>query len=130
VSDGEDAFRALAGELTSAFRSWRGGPWDEGRFRELALRSFRLQYDFVPPYRSYCDRRGRTPRSVSDWREVPPVPTAAFRPVHLIVGDDPGTAELEFRTSGTSRGDGERGRHWIRAPELYRAAPEPACSLL
>lgn len=126
MSDGEDDFRVLAGELKSAFRSWRGGPWDEGRFRKLALRSFRLQYESVAAYRAYCDRRGRAPRKVSDWREVPPVPTAAFRSVPLIVGDDPGQADLEFRTSGTSRGGGDRGSHWIRDAALYRASLEPA----
>ena len=119
-------FRSLAADLRSAFAQWRPGePWDEGRFRDRALRCFRLQYRGIGAYRRYCDRRGRTPESVGDWRDVPPVPTAAFRSVPLLVGDDPGAAEVEFRTSGTSRGASERGRHPVLDTGLYRASLEP-----
>lgn len=120
------AFRSLAADLRSVFAQWRPGePRDEDRFRDRALRCFRLQYRGIEAYRRYCDRRGRTPESVSDWREVPPVPTAAFRSVPLLVGDDPGAAEVEFRTSGTSRGASERGRHPVLDTGLYRASLEP-----
>jgi hypothetical protein len=43
----------------------------------------------------------------------------------LFVGD-PAEARLEFRTSGTTRGPGRRGRHLVRDPELYRASLEAA----
>lgn len=120
------AFRSLAADLRSAFAEWRPGErWEERRFRDYALRCFRLQYRGIGAYRRYCDRRGRTPESVTDWRDVPPVPTAAFRSVPLLVGDDPGAAEVEFRTSGTSRGASNRGRHPVLDTGLYRASLEP-----
>ena len=120
------AFRSLSADLQSAFGEWRPGrPWEEGRFRDFALRCFRLQYRSIDAYRRYCDRRGRTPENVAGWRDVPPVPTAAFRSVPLVVGDDPAAAEVEFRTSGTSRGASDRGRHPVIDAGLYRASLEP-----
>ena len=32
--------------------------WPEGRFGELALRAFRVQFEHVEPYRRYCRSRG------------------------------------------------------------------------
>ncbi len=124
--DTGDAFRSLSADLKAAFEGWRSEDrWDGGIFRDFARRCFRLQYRRIETYRRYCDRRGRTPRTVTDWRDVPPVPTAAFRAAPLVVGDDPSAAEEEFLTSGTSRGDGGRGRHLVRDPELYRASLAP-----
>ena len=122
-----DAVRELAGELVDAFRSWEEdpAPWPEARFRDLALRAFRLQHEHVAPYRRYCEARGVDPREVEDWREIPPVPTAAFREVELAAGD-PAAAPLVFRTSGTTRGRGARGRHPVLLPGVYRASLEAA----
>lgn len=121
-----DDFSSLADDLKTAFREWTpGSRRDEDRFRELALRCFRVQYRGIAAYRRYCDRRDRTPETVCDWRDVPPAPTAAFRSVPLIVGDDPALAEAEFRTSGTSRGSAGRGRHLVRDLDLYRSSLEP-----
>ena len=121
-----DDFRSLADDLKAVFRGWAPGTdRDEDWFGGRALRCFRHQYRGIGAYRRYCDRRGRTPETVADWRDVPPVPTAAFRSVPLIVGDDPSLAEAEFRTSGTSRGGAGRGRHFVRDLELYRSSLEP-----
>lgn len=121
------AFAELAGELREVMRGWASDPgaWPETRFRELALRTFRLQFRGVLPYRRYCESRGVTPETVGDWTEIPPVPTAAFRAVPLAVGGREAAA-AEFRTSGTTRGAGERGLHPVRDLELYRASAEAA----
>ncbi len=125
-SDHRVAFRSLAADLRSLFRRWRPGQArGDRRFRDLVLRCFRLQYRGIGGYRRYCDRRGRTPESVTDWREVLPVPAAAFRSVPLVVGDDPAAARVEFRTGGTSRGASDRGRHLVLDTGIYRAALEP-----
>ena len=123
-----DLLESLSRELKDAFREWADAPdpgqsWDEDMFRELALRVFRIQYRGNAPYRRFCQRRDRSPGAVSDWREVPAVPTAGFRAVPLVVGD-PEEAALEFRTSGTSGRMDRRGRHLIRDPSLYRASLE------
>jgi hypothetical protein len=117
--------RDLADELVDAFRAWETdpAPWPEERFRELALRAFRLQVEHVAPYRRYCRSRGITADGVEDWQQIPPVPTAAFREVDLAAGD-PAAAPLSFRTSGTTRGREERGRHPVLLPPVYRASLE------
>ncbi len=124
----EDALAALdvlSEELKQAFRHWEesAGAWSDERVDELARRAFALQRAGNAPYRRYCRRLGVECDQVGGWREVPAVPTAAFREISLVVGD-PGDAALEFRTSGTSRGESRRGRHRVRDPELYRSSLE------
>lgn len=114
-------FQELVDDLVRRFTAWDGAPWPEDRFDELALRAFAVQFEGNLPYRSWCLARGLHPEGVRSWREIPPVPTAAFRAVDLVVGD-PGAAPLRFRTSGTTRGAASRGRHAVVAPELYRAS--------
>ncbi|MFQ5746123.1 MAG: hypothetical protein ACE5HF_02760 [Gemmatimonadota bacterium] len=118
----------LCQRLARRFRSWASvaePEWPAGDFEELALETFRVQFEHVQPYRAYCRRRGVVPGEVQDWTAVPAVPTAAFRAVDLIAGD-PRSARLVFRTSGTTRGTDRRGRHLILEPELYRASLEAA----
>jgi hypothetical protein len=121
-----NAFRDLSHELRELFGAWGRDPasWPAGRFGELALRAFELQWRAVPAYRGYCLARGAEPSTVADWRDVPPVPTAAFREVDLAVAPPSGT-DLLFRTSGTTRGAGRRGCHRVVDAELYRASLEP-----
>lgn len=117
--------RELAAELVDAFRAWESdpAPWPEERFRGLALRAFRLQVEHVGPYRRYCRSRGITADGVEDWRQIPAVPTAAFREVGLAAGD-PAAAPLRFRTSGTTRGRDARGLHPVLLPAVYCASLE------
>ncbi len=114
-------FPQLVVDLVERFEAWDGEPWSEDRFDRLARRAFSVQFEANSPYRNWCLARGVRPEAVGSWREIPPVPTAAFRAVDLAVGS-PETAPLRFRTSGTSRGAGARGRHPVVAPELYRAS--------
>jgi hypothetical protein len=96
------------------------------RFSELAsdLKRFAFQYEYCVPYGAFCRRRGHTPDSVADWREIPPVPTTAFKHLDLVSGD-PARADLSFRTSGTSRGPGARGVHRVLDRQLYAASLLP-----
>jgi hypothetical protein len=124
----EDALAALdvlSEELKHAFRRWEESPaaWSDERVDDLARRAFAIQRAGNAPYRRYCRRLGVESDQVGGWRGVPAVPTAAFREISLVVGD-PGDAALELRTSGTSRGEGRRGRHLVRDPELYRSSLE------
>ncbi|HSN87264.1 MAG TPA: hypothetical protein VL025_10930 [Thermoanaerobaculia bacterium] len=91
---------------------------DAGSFEELALAAFAFQFERIAPYRRLCEGRGVTPASVSDWRQVPPVPTAAFKSLELAAGP----AVEVFRSSGTtSGGEGEvRSVHHHPYPDLYR----------
>jgi hypothetical protein len=87
-------------------------------FEELALAVFAFQYERVEPYRRLCDSRGATPERIADWRQVPPVPAAAFRSLLLAAA----TPREIFRSSGTSAGEEARSVHHHPFPDLYRQA--------
>ena len=93
---------------------------DDG-FDRLARAVFQHQYERNAIYRRYCDARSRTPESIAGWREIPAVPTDAFKAAPLLCGD-PRAAEVVFRTSGTTRGASTRGAHYMLDTGLYRAA--------
>jgi hypothetical protein len=105
--------------MLSEVRELIGAP-DPARFDELALAVFRFQYERNAPYRRFCDRRGRTPADVTDWREIPAVPVTAFKHADLVVSGLP--EGKTFLTSGTTQGSEVRGRHHVAVPEIYRAA--------
>lgn len=102
-------------EHTIATLIAEGRPFD---FDELALRVFAYQYTHNEPYRRYCNQRGHTPDTVADWHRIPPVATSAFKIVDLACGPP----ERVFLTSGTTRGQAQRGRHLIPHIALYRHA--------
>src|SRR5262245_26831892 len=89
---------------------------DDTAFDALARAVFAFQYEANAPYRSFCDRRGRTPDRVTRWQEVPALPTTAFKTIDLACAP----AEKVFCTSGTSEGSERRGRHLVPRLELYR----------
>ena len=89
----------------------------DGEFDDLARRAFALQYERVEPFRRLCDARDVRPSASVDWRDVPAVPTTAFRSLPLHV-DEP--REI-FRSSGTTGGPGSRSVHRHPFPDLYRA---------
>jgi hypothetical protein len=93
-------------------------------FEELALAVFAFQYETIEPYRRLCDGRGVSPGKLDDWRQVPMVPTAAFKRLRLAAA----APREVFRSSGTgapahSDGDGDeilRSTHYHPFPDLYR----------
>ncbi|MEO8502614.1 MAG: hypothetical protein ABI609_01845 [Acidobacteriota bacterium] len=87
------------------------------RFEELALEAFRFQYETVAPYRALCDRRRIDAAALDHWRQIPLVPTAAWKTLELASRP----AVETFRSSGTG---GERSVHHHGFPELYRAVIE------
>ena len=116
--------RALLPELMDVMAAGVDAPLGDGRFGELALRVFRIQFEGNPPYRAFCAGRGRTPETVDRWEDVPAVPARAFKHLDLVVGDA-SAAEAVFRTSGTSAGAAARGRHLVPSLALYRASLLP-----
>ncbi|HVG07648.1 MAG TPA: hypothetical protein VNM67_08080 [Thermoanaerobaculia bacterium] len=83
-------------------------------FDELALEAFAFQFERIEPYRRMCAGRGAVPGAVTDWRKVPPVPTAAFK--SLTLAAEP--AKEIFRSSGTT--SEARSVHHHPHPDLYR----------
>lgn len=97
-------------------------PQDEARFDGLALELFAFQFERIAAYRSFCEGRGRTPRTVTTWREIPAVPTAVLKELSLR-SFDAGRIAHVFRTSGTSAA--VRGALELDTLELYEASLEP-----
>jgi hypothetical protein len=87
-------------------------------FETAALAVFRFQYERIAAYRGLCDRRGATPESVGDWRQVPMVPASAFKSLELAAAP----ARETFRSSGTTAE--ARSVHHHPYPALYRAVIE------
>jgi hypothetical protein len=96
-------------------------PWTEAEFDRRAFEVFRHQFETCETYRAFCLRRGVEPGSVTSWEDVPAVPATAFKYFDFISGPAPDDA-LSFLTSGTTQGAGQRGRHVVIRPELYRAS--------
>ncbi len=89
----------------------------DAQFDALALRLFAHQYANNAPLRSFCQRRGITPRRVTSWRDIPAVPIDAFKAMELR-SEPPSPGERIFMTSGTTRAD-TRGRHFHPALDVY-----------
>ncbi|HYB72606.1 MAG TPA: hypothetical protein VED18_04480 [Candidatus Sulfotelmatobacter sp.] len=95
-------------------------PRDEEVFNALALRLFAHQFAHNLPYRRLCQRRGRTPASVSDWRRIPSVPIGAFKELTLAC-EPPDQAVAVFMTSGTTHKE-RRGKAYHTTLEIYDAS--------
>ncbi len=118
MSSGFDRLRRA---LEDDFDASSGEPWSDEHFERRALEVFHAQYEGCAPLRALCDARGVTPDAVGSWRDVPLVPTAAFKQLDLVSAPAGPDARV-FRTSGTTRGRSARGRHHVPRPSLYRAA--------
>ena len=89
-------------------------------FDALALEVFAYQYVNNAPYRAFCDRRGAAPGRIGHWRQIPAVPTGAFKSADLTCR--PRQPSNYFLTSGTTQGADRRGRHLVADLSLYHAA--------
>ena len=114
-------FDALATELTARFSEGVDSPWSDSDFGAFASRVFEYQFAHNSTYRLYSERRGATPQTVRSWREVPLVPTDAFKHLDLVAGEAQGV-EAVFHTSGTGTKGVAPGRHLIPRLSLYRAS--------
>ena len=115
ASDLDDAFLAIV-------RDWSAGGvgCDEERFDGLALATFAYQRAHNAPYARYAETLGYDrDRMPTSWRDVPAVPSSAFKDATLATFDILG-AELEFHTSGTT--SESAGKHFIERAALYDAA--------
>ncbi|MFY9779167.1 MAG: hypothetical protein WAJ85_01490 [Candidatus Baltobacteraceae bacterium] len=114
--------RALDEAFLAIVRDWAGGGagCDEARFDELARATFSYQLERNEPYARFARACGvdaaHPPRS---WREIPAVPSAAFKDATLATFDV-AQAELVFHTSGTTAA--RSGKHYFERALLYDAA--------
>ncbi len=112
----------LDGRLLGAIAAWNqgGDGYDEAAFNDHARALFVHQIERNEPYAKFARALGFSQtRPPASWREIPAVPSSAFKDAILATFDVAG-AELEFHTSGTT---GERsGRHFVERAGLYDAA--------
>ncbi len=74
---------------------------DEDRFNELALREFELQYNTIEPYRDYCKSKKVFPETITNWKEIPAVPSLAFKKF-ILTSFPIEKAKHVYFTSGTT----------------------------
>lgn len=110
----------LRAAILEMIRKGADQPPDDGAFNKLALRLFAHQFEANAPYRRFCQQRGKTPETVRGWREIPPVPIAAFKELPLACGPIE-EAVACFMTSGTADPE-KRGRHYHFTLEVYDAS--------
>lgn len=88
----------------------------EEAYNEQALQLFHYQYTNNKPFQMYCRQKGKTPRMVKNWKDIPAVPINAFKELTLSC-EDPEQSEDVFMTSGTTKGI--RGKHYHPTLEVY-----------
>jgi len=89
-------------------------------FNALALKLFAYQFEHNRPFQKFCQGRGKTPRVVKRWQDIPAVPINAFKDLTLSCVP-PDTCARTFMTSGTTRGD-VKGRHFHPTVAVYDAS--------
>ena len=94
------------------------GEITDPEFNAVALAVFRFQRGANLPYRQFCKFQ-KTPAELADWRDIPAVPTGAFRHAKLMTFPAAESCAT-FRTSGTT-GEGY-GSHHFRSLRLYEAS--------
>lgn len=93
----------------------------DGSFDELAIELFAYQFDRNAPYKRYCEQLGITPKDINDWRQIPAVPTLAFKFFDLTCQPVEMT-KLIFTSSGTTYGQWTRSKHYIFDERFCEAA--------
>lgn len=96
----------------------------EPEFDALALALFGLQFEHNLPYRRFCESRRQTPELVTGWRQIPAVPTAAFKELDLTSLPAAGRTHV-FHSSGTTGQQPSRHFHSAGSLALYEASLWP-----
>jgi hypothetical protein len=93
-------------------------------FNELALALFRLQFQYIVPYRRLCEALGIAPDKTSTWQEIPAVPTSAFKELELT-SLTPEERTTVFFSSGTTGQRRSRQFHDASSLSLYETSLLP-----
>ncbi len=93
----------------------------QGQFDALALELFALQFAHNAAYRKICEARQLTPQNVSHWKQIPAVPTSAFKELELTsIPAEERTAV--FYSSGTTEQKPSRHFHCAESLAVYEAS--------
>lgn len=93
---------------------------NDAAFDAVALDVFAYQFAENAPFRKFAMARGKTPRTVKHWTDVPATPINAFKTLDLTCSP-PADAAAVFMTSGTTLG-GVRGKSYHPVLDVYDAS--------
>lgn len=93
---------------------------DDDAFDTLAQKVFAYQFAHNQPFAKFIRARGKTPRTVKFWMDIPAVPINAFKTLDLTCCL-PSDAAAVFMTSGTTLG-GLRGKNYHPNLRVYDAS--------
>ena len=97
---------------------------DEQQFNELACDLFQLQFKNNAAYRRFCETRNISPGVVTNWKQAPAVPTAAFKVLELT-SLAPAERTTVFYSSGTTEHRPSRHFHNAESLAVYEASLWP-----
>lgn len=86
-------------------------------FKKAALEVFKLQYELLPIYRSFCDSIQRTPKNVSQLNQIPFLPIQFFRTHKINIKS---SYDLHFESSGTTQSN--TSSHYVADKLLYNTS--------
>mgnify|MGYP000273975092 CR=1 FL=1 len=90
---------------------------DDAQFNAMALQLFAYQFENNAPFQKFARSRGKTPRTVKSWEDIPAVPINAFKTMDLTCTPIADVAAI-FMTSGTTLG-GVRGKSYHQTLSVY-----------
>lgn len=93
-------------------------------FNGMALMLFTLQFEHNPAYRKLCEARKLTPQCVSHWKQIPAVPTSAFKELEVSCLR-PDQRTHVFYSSGTTAQKPSRHFHNAESLAVYEASLLP-----
>lgn len=113
----------LSDSLTVADGQASSPAW-EARFETLARKLFTLQFTQVEPYRKLCELRKVTSESLKSWREIPALPTTAFKDF-IISSLSEAERTAVFHSSGTTEQRPSKHHHSAASLALYEESLLP-----
>jgi hypothetical protein len=125
--DNEHQLASKASDLLSrvnAFISQTGPDLGDEGFSRLALALFAFQYEVVPIYQRFCEKRGIAPGSIRQWSQIPALPVSAFKE-HVVSSIAENERSRVFHSSGTTGHVPSRHFHNAASLSIYEASLLP-----
>ncbi len=124
-----DSIRSFSQELTAllgpsqAYAQESTLSSDSG-FSGFAVRLFRLQFQYNPIYRQWCETRGVEPDRIHHWSEIPAMPAVGFREKPVTCIEESERLHC-FQSSGTTHRNTSRHFHHHESLGLYESSLLP-----
>ncbi|MGC8886651.1 MAG: hypothetical protein ACP5MG_05780 [Verrucomicrobiia bacterium] len=87
-------------------------------WNNIAIELFNLQYQYILPYKNFCDFRLKDITDVNDWTHIPCLPTTAFKEFDITSLDKEERTAV-FYSSGTTSDRSSRHFHNNYSLQIY-----------